>query len=107
LRIFSRLTQISDYRRLYMPFIQTIEDLDIVREIGMHQALGEPATLKVLFLKGIASVATVQRRLSRLKRLGIVNQSKVEHDQRLVTLTLSPAVWQTYGRLSRIMMRTR
>src|SRR5207237_1290712 len=83
LRIFKRLTQLSQFRRRHLSFIQTLEDLDLVREIGLHQSQRDPLTLKVLFLKGIASVATVQRRLSRLKRLGVVCQSKVEHDNRL------------------------
>jgi len=106
-RIFARLTQISEFRRRHLPFIQTLEDLDLVREIGLHQSQGRSATLKILLLRAVASVATVQRRLSRLKRLGVVHQFKAKHDKRLATLTLSPAVWRTYGRLSRLMLRTR
>ena len=34
LRIFNRLTQIADFRRRHLPFIQTLEDLELVREIG-------------------------------------------------------------------------
>jgi DNA-binding MarR family transcriptional regulator len=107
LRIFQRLAQISAFRREHLPFIRTLEDLDLVREIALHQMMGEPATLKTLFLKGIASVATVQRRLDRLKRLGVVEQGKAEHDKRLVRLTLSPPVWRIYRRLDRLMVRTR
>jgi hypothetical protein len=105
--IFSRLSQIADFRRRNMPFIRTLEDLELVREIGLHQARGEPATLKTLFLKGIGSVATVQRRISRLKRLGVVLQSKVEHDKRLIRLILAPAVWRSYEQLNRMMLKTR
>jgi hypothetical protein len=107
LRIFSQLSQVADFRRRHLPFIRTLEDLELVREIGRHQAEGDPATLKTLFLKGIGSVATVQRRISRLKRLGVVQPSRVEHDKRLVRLVLSPPVWRSYAELSRLMMKSR
>jgi len=107
LPIFSRLTQLAEYRRRHLPFIRTLEDLELVREIGLHQSEGRPATLKTLFLKGIASVATVQRRISRLKRLGVVHQSKVEHDRRMVRLVLSPPVWRSFGELHRLMQKSR
>src|SRR5438105_3896790 len=107
LPIFGRLTQLAEFRRRHLPFIRTLEDLELVREIGLHQSEGRPATLKTLFLKGIGSVATVQRRVSRLKRLGVVQQSKVDHDKRLVTLMLSPAVLRSYGELNRLMQKSR
>jgi hypothetical protein len=107
LRIFNRLNLLSDFRRRHLPFVRTLEDLDLVREIGLHQANGEFATLKTLFLAGIGSVATVQRRISRLKRLGVVQQSKVEHDRRLVRLLLAPPVRRSYDRLNRMMLKTR
>ena len=107
LRIFQRLTQLSDFRRGHLPFIQTLGDLDLLREIGLHQMQGRPTTLKELFLKGIASVATVQRRLNRLKRLGVISQSRAEHDKRLVRLTISPPVWRVYRYLDRLMVKTR
>ena len=107
LRIFTRLSQVADFRRRHLPFIRTLEDLELVREIGRHQSEGDPATLKTLFLKGIGSVATVQRRISRLRRLGVVLQSRVEHDKRLVRLVLSPPVWRSYAELSRLMMKSR
>jgi hypothetical protein len=107
LRVFNRLSQIAEFRRKHLPFVQTIEDFDLLREIGLHQACKQPLTLKLLFLKGIASVATVQRRVARLKRLGVVHQSKVTHDKRLVTLTLSPPIWRSFTHLSRLMARMR
>ena len=64
-------------------------------------------TLKLLFTKGIASVATVQRRLNRLKRLGAVEQSRSDSDKRVVHLTLSPSVLKLHRRLGRLMRQTR
>jgi len=82
-----------------MPFVKTLEDLDIIWEIGLHQEAGAPTTLKLLFLKGIGSVATVQRRLSRLKRLGVVHRSRATHDKRIVKLTVDPALLRKFHRL--------
>ena len=107
MRIFNRLQQLSDFRRRHLPFVRTLEDLDLIREIGSHQAAGDSVTLGLLFLKGIGSVATVQRRIGRLKRLGVVQQSRVEHDKRLVRLVLSPPVWRSYEQLNRMMLKTR
>ena len=83
-----------------MPFVKTLEDMDLLREIGIHQEKGDPIALKSLFLRGIGSVATVQRRLSRLKRLGVVHQSRATHDKRIVHLTLAPALMSKYRKLS-------
>jgi hypothetical protein len=99
MKIFHALRNLSEFRRRYMPFLKTLEDLDLLREVGFHQEAGNPITLKVLFLQGIGSVATVQRRLSRLKRLGVVHQTRVAHDKRLVQLTLSAAVFRDYVRM--------
>jgi hypothetical protein len=107
LRIFKRLKVLAEFRKSHLPFVTTLEDMDLMREIGLHQAEGEPLTLKLLFLKGIGSVATVQRRLTRLKRLGVVHQSKADHDKRLVKLTISPQVWRLFARMGRLMANTR
>lgn len=69
----------------------------------MFQATGAPLTFKLLVLQGIASVATVQRRLDRLKRLGVVVQTRFKRDKRLRTLTLSPGICKIYKRIGRQM----
>ena len=82
-----------------MPFVKTLEDLDVLWEIGVHQEAGAPITLKVLYLKGIGSVATIQRRLSRLRRLGVVHQARAEHDKRVAKLTVNPDLLRKFRRL--------
>ena len=89
-KFFRALKASGEYRRNHLPFLKTLEDLDLIREIGFNQTAGHPISLKQLFTRGIGSVATVQRRLSRLKRLGIVAQTRADHDKRVVTLTLTP-----------------
>ena len=107
LKTFQSLKIARDFRRLHMPFLQTLEDVDLIGEIGLHQARGHPVTLRLLFTKGIASVATVQRRLERLRRLGVVEQSKSDVDRRVVHLTLSPSVLKLFRRRDRLMRQGR
>jgi DNA-binding MarR family transcriptional regulator len=63
-----------------------------VREIGYRQAAGRPITLSELMLLGIASVPTIQRRLRRLRELGVVLQRRCRDDRRAVELLLAPKV---------------
>ena len=107
LKTFLTLKAVSDFRKRHMGFQRTVEDMDLLREIGLYQARGHPITLKLLFTKGIASVATVQRRLARLKRLGVVIQEKSASDGRVVHLTLSPSVLKHYRNLARLTRQLR
>jgi len=91
LKTFRALKAASDYRRRRLPFLETLVDQDLIREIGYHQAIGHPITLKQLYMHGISSVATIHRRLARLKRLGVVEQARATHDKRIVRLTLTKA----------------
>jgi len=99
MKIFQKFKILADFRRRYMPFVERLEDLDLLWEIGLYQEAGTPIALKVLYLKGIGSVATIQRRLSRLKRLGVVCQSRADHDKRVVRLTVNPALLRKFHRL--------
>jgi hypothetical protein len=101
LNIFRKLKLLSEYRREQLPFVRTLEDMDLVREIGFHQLEGAPLTLKVLLLTGIASSATLHRRLARLRRLGIVVQKRASHDGRVVKLMLSAEALSLFRGLER------
>lgn len=90
MRVFERLRALRIFEKQHLGFLSTIEDHNLVTEIGYHQAEGKPLTLKRLFLLDVGSVATVQRRLRRLKQLGIVHQRRAEYDGRAVELTLTP-----------------
>jgi len=96
--LFAALRAIREFEREHLGFIRTIEDLDIVREIGFHQEAGEPLTLNGLFTLGIASPATVQRRLAQLKALGVVQPAPLARDRRSIALRLSPEVRKAYAR---------
>jgi hypothetical protein len=106
LKTFKALRDLHQFRRRHLPFLATIQDAELVREMGLHQAHGAPLTLKTLFLQGLGSVATIQRRLNRLKRLGVVQQRRADYDKRNVILTLSPQVRALYARMGRMLRKT-
>jgi hypothetical protein len=95
---FDVLRKIREFERAELPFIRSIEDLDIVREIGFRQQAGQPLTLKELYELNVGTIATIQRRLAQLKRLGVLEQVRVERDRRSFTLHLRPSVLQAYDR---------
>src|SRR5438105_2495381 len=105
--VFGQLRALGQLRRQHLPQLQTIEDHDLAREIGYHQALGEPITLKRLVLVGIGSVATLQRRLRRLKRLGLVRAKHSAGDRRSIELTLSRACIRSFARYETVLFGLR
>ncbi|HUQ73509.1 MAG TPA: hypothetical protein VM183_02200 [Burkholderiales bacterium] len=106
MKTFKALKELHEFRRRHLPFLKTIEDAEIVREVGLHQDTRRPLTLKTLFLQGIGSAATIQRRLTRLKKLGVVQQTPAAHDKRNMYLTLSPRVWTLYSKMDRMLRKT-
>jgi len=97
-KIFEKLRRLRGFQKRYLPQLEALEDFDIVRGIGYYQDLGTPLTLKVLFLEDIGSAATVQRRLRRLARLGVVHQKRSKHDRRNFELKINPEIRKTYRR---------
>lgn len=102
MHVFARLRGMSEYRRRHLPALRTVEDVDLAREIGHYQVLGSPVTFKQLAASGIASTATLQRRLQRLKKLRIVRQARSRIDGRAVELTLSAECLRAFDRLGDI-----
>jgi DNA-binding MarR family transcriptional regulator len=102
---FQKLKTLRELERQQLPFLRTVEDFDIVVQIGYHAEAASPLTLKQLFLLGIGSAATIQRRLSRLKRLGVVQHKRVERDRRSVELSLSPEARNTCRRIIQQLLR--
>jgi hypothetical protein len=105
--VFAELKERRQYEREHLSLLKTLEDFDLIQEIGYHQECGKQITLKLLFLQNIGSVATVQRRLSRLKRLGLVQHNRTDGDKRSVKLTLSAEVMAVYARLGSVRRRAR
>lgn len=105
MRIFQKLKILRAFEKRHLPQLKSVEDHDVVREIGYHEEKRVPLTLKMLFLLDIGSVATVQRRLSRLKRLGVVHQRRAAHDRRNLELRISPAVRGHYRRIGSLIAK--
>lgn len=103
--VFKRLAAIREFEKKHLPFLETMEDVDLVIRIGAHEEKGRPIILKHLLLDGVASIATVQRRLRRLKRLGVIHQRRSRSDGRVVHLTISPRIRRIYNRYSRLLAR--
>jgi hypothetical protein len=100
-KIFSDLHNVIRLERQYLPFIVTLEDRDIVTQIGYYDVIrGDPLTLKLLYLLDIGSIATVQRRLARLVGKGIVLKRRHTGDRRALTLHLTAGAKREYQRFA-------
>ncbi len=102
--IFEHLEQLRAFERRHLRFLQTLEDHDMVKAIGLYQARGKPLTLKQLSGLEIGSMATLQRRLARLKRLGVVVQRRSEVDRRNVELELGSRIQRMFQRYSALLV---
>ena len=103
MRVFERLRALKEFEKQHLRVLATIEDQNLVREIGYHQSRGTPLTLKQLFLLDIGSVATVQRRLRRLRQLGVVQQRRAQSDRRAVELMLKPKYGKLFDKYAALM----
>ena len=103
MRLFQRLKALREFEKAHLPFLKTIEDFDIVCEIGVRQESGNRITMKELFLADIGAVSTVQRRLSRLRKLGAIEQFSHNGDGRVIELLLSAEVGALYKRYAALL----
>jgi DNA-binding MarR family transcriptional regulator len=83
-------------------FVRTLEDRDLLYEIGYHQSVGKPLSVKHLLLLGLGSVATVQRRLRHLRRAGAIRHRRSRADRRALELTLAPKVWKQFAQYAEL-----
>ncbi|HXC41764.1 MAG TPA: helix-turn-helix domain-containing protein [Burkholderiales bacterium] len=98
MKIFEFLEMLRAFEHKHLPFLRTSEDRDLVIAIGCHQERGDSLTLAQLYGLEIGSTSTVQRRLSRLKRLGVVVHRPSPRDGRNLDLLLSPRITKVYQR---------
>src|SRR4029077_19470732 len=104
MRLFERLRALRTFEKQHLEFLSSVEDHQLIVEIGYHQAKGKPLTLKQLFLLDVGSVATVQRRLRRLKGLGLLQQRRAASDRRAVELTLTPKCLRIFAKYNSLMI---
>ncbi len=103
LSVFSRLKALRDFERSQLPFLRTLEDRDLMCEIGLAQSRGQPLSVKQVFLLGLGSVPTVQRRLGRLRRLGVIQQRRCDHDRRSVEITIAPKAAKVFAQYAELL----
>ena len=51
MKIFKKLRSLRAIQSRYLPYLETLEDVDIVRATGFFQDTGHPVSLKVPSLK--------------------------------------------------------
>jgi hypothetical protein len=83
MRPFATLRAMRRFQKAQFRFLQTLRDLALVTRIGLHQEHGGPLRPTPLFLAQIGAAAAVQRRLTRLKKLGVVLQLRRNDDRRM------------------------
>lgn len=102
---FKLLRALREFERRHLQYIQTLEDYDLVREIGYAQHNGQPITMRDLLALGVCSVATCQRRLQRLRRLGVLAQRRSASDGHVQELVLLPHVVKTFVSFEELIRR--
>ena len=101
-RVIGRLRAMRAFERRHLHHLRTLEDRDLVCEIGYHQSRHRPLTLKQIYRLHAGSVATVQRQMRRLRHEGCIRQARSERDHRTLEFTLSPKlleIFDQYGAL--------
>jgi DNA-binding MarR family transcriptional regulator len=101
--VFTRLRALRMFEKRHLNFLRTIEDFDLIREIGYHQERGEPLTMKTLHLLGVASVPTIQRRLRQLRQAGAIQQMRSKRDGRALELRITPKVQRVFARYAELL----
>lgn len=91
------------FENQHLLFVKTGGHHHLIGEIGRHQAVGKPLTLKQLFLLDIGSIATIQRHLRKLKDLGLVQHQRAASDRRAVQLTLTPKCLRIFAKYDTLM----
>ena|SRR5579859_3127405 len=104
--VFAKMRAVRAYKDEHLHHLQTVTDYRLIEEIGYHQERGAPLTMKGLYLLGLASVATVQRRLKKLREAGAIVTSRGGDDGRVVELTLAPKMYKAYSRYATLLAAT-
>jgi DNA-binding MarR family transcriptional regulator len=103
MKVFLKLHTLRAFEKQHLPWLQTLEDFDIVKAIGYHHEADMAFALKHLFEMDIGSAATINRRLKRLKQLGLVRQKRSARDGRVQLLTLRPGLQRIFDRYGQLL----
>lgn len=101
------LSRLCALLRAGFPEIDSGKDLALLLEIGRVQETDAEPTQKQLCLCGIASAATVRRRLRILVSKELIRRQHNHHDGRSVTFRLSPAATRQLRQICRVARQMR
>ena len=90
LTCFTRLQEVRAFAREHLDFLRTTQDYDLVNEIGLRSANGAPLTVNQALRLNLGSVATVQRQIRRLRKIGVIAVERSPVDGRVVNIKLTP-----------------
>lgn len=102
---FKKLRSIRTFERKRLRFLRTMEDFDVLCEIGLHQEQGRPLTVTQLHRLRLGSVPTMQRRLRRLRQSGAVASRRTERDARAMELRITPRALKLFNRYAALLGR--
>ena len=103
MKIFEKLRKLRNFQKHFLPQLNSLADFDIVRGIGYYQHRGTPLNMKALLREVMGADATVQRRLRRLTRLGVVLKRRARRDRRNLELYVSPRILKIYRRKAQLL----
>jgi DNA-binding MarR family transcriptional regulator len=103
--VFAKLRDIRAFERKRLRFLRTMEDFDVLCEIGVHQEKGRPLTMKELHGLHLGSVPTMQRRLRRLRQYGAVSSRRTERDGRAVEVRITRRALKLFHRYASLLGR--
>jgi len=95
------LRAVRKLQQKMLPGLHTAAALDIVLEVGCGQERGHPLGTKALLALKLGAPATISRRLSRLKKQGIIKPRTAHSDGRRHDLLLSEPFRRDVEKLSR------
>ena len=101
--VFMKLRALRVFERRHLDFLRTIEDFDLIREIGYHQERGTPLSMKALYRLNVASAPTIQRRLRQLRQAGAIRQLRSREDRREIELRVAPKVQKVLARYAALL----
>ena len=94
--IFGKLRAMRVEQRKHLPYLESLEDLDIFRLVGHAQDLGQTLGVVDILDAQIGTGITVRRRIRRLIKLGVIQTGKGKEDVRKTILTLSAKAISAY-----------
>lgn len=88
-RLFSALRELRAFERQALPHLRTLQEHDLLCEIGYRQAIGKPLCVKEALLLSPGSPAKLQRRLRRLQQSHVIEVGRAAADRRMAELKLT------------------